>query len=159
MDHDLTSCCSPSPIQIPALPFIRVELRAPKPPSEQYPKELNAIGDHIRKRRPDLNLLQRQAADRIGVHHTTITNWERKACVSAIRFMPSIIHFLGYDPSPPAISLRDQLVSVRKGLGLSQRKMAERIGVDPATLQGWESGEHRPARRRAKLILKTLQRD
>jgi hypothetical protein len=45
----------------------------------------------------------------------------------AIRHMPAIVQFLGYDPLPPEISLRDRLVSARTALGLSQRKDFERV--------------------------------
>ena len=112
-----------------ALPFCHAELRASKPRPVHYPKQINTLGDHIRKRRLDLKLLQKQVADRIGVHELTITNWERNATVPAIRYIPAIIRFLGYDPVPPAVSLPERLAAVRRVLGLSQRKMAEQLGV------------------------------
>ena len=31
--------------------------------------------------------------------------------------------------------------------GLSRRTLAESLGVDPGTLQGWEAGEHKPVER------------
>ena len=88
-----------------ALPFCHAELRASKPRPVHYPKQINTLGDHIRKRRLDLKLLQKQVADRIGVHELTITNWERNATVPAIRHIPAIIRFLGYDPLPSSNSL------------------------------------------------------
>jgi transcriptional regulator with XRE-family HTH domain len=36
--------------------------------------------------------------------------------------------------------------------GLSQRAMAERLGVDPGTLQGWESRQHQPSQRMLERI-------
>jgi DNA-binding XRE family transcriptional regulator len=66
------------PALIPALPFCHSELRAVRPKSDRYPKEINTLGDHIRSRRLDLNLLQMQVAEQIGVDEITITNWERK---------------------------------------------------------------------------------
>ena len=48
----------------------------------------------------DLNLLQKQVADQIGVHELTITNWEVNATVPEVRYMPVIIEFLGYNPLP-----------------------------------------------------------
>jgi transcriptional regulator with XRE-family HTH domain len=41
-----------------------------------YPKELRTLGDHLRKRRLDLGLLQRQVAEQLGVDKTTVYNWE-----------------------------------------------------------------------------------
>jgi transcriptional regulator with XRE-family HTH domain len=91
-------------ILIPALPFCHAELRAPKPKSDHYPTEISTLGDHIRKHRLDLDLMQRQVGEQIGVDEATITNWERNATDPAVRFIPAIIEFLDYDPLPPAIS-------------------------------------------------------
>ena len=59
----------------------------------------------MRKHRLDLQLLQKQVADQIGVDELTVTNWERNATVPAIRHIPAIIRFLGYDPLPSSNSL------------------------------------------------------
>jgi DNA-binding XRE family transcriptional regulator len=75
----------------PALPFCHAEFRRSKPRPVSYPKEINTLGDHIRARRLDLNLLQKQVADRIGVHELTITNWECNATVPEVRYIPAII--------------------------------------------------------------------
>jgi transcriptional regulator with XRE-family HTH domain len=134
------------------LPFCHAELRAPKPKSEHYPKEINTLGDHIRTRRLNLKLLQKQVAKQIGVNAATITNWERNASTPAIGHMPGIIRFLGYDPLPAPISLPGRLLNFRRELGMTQREMAERLGVDPSTLRDWESGHHQPAVRSLNLI-------
>jgi transcriptional regulator with XRE-family HTH domain len=138
------------------LPFCHAELRAPKPLSEHYPKEINTLGDHIRTRRLSLNLLQKQVAEKIGVNAATITNWERNASTPAIGYMPAIIRFLGYDPLPAPISLPERLLNSRRELGMTQREMAERLGVDPSTLRDWESGHHQPTAKSLNLIAQVL---
>ena len=140
-----------------ALPFCHFELLAARRKPSQYPKQINSLGDHIRARRLDLNLLQKQVADQIGVHEQTITGWESNATVPEIRYMPAIIQFLGYNPLPAASSLPERLATARRTLGLSQRKMAGKLGVDPATLMGWEAGRHRPTGRSLDLIRRVLQ--
>ena len=107
-------------------------------------------------RRLDLNLLQNQVANQIGVHELTITNWEVNATVPEVRYIPAIIQFLGYNPLPAAITLPERLASARRALGLSQRKMAARLGVDPATLMGWEAGRHQPTGKSLDLIANVL---
>jgi transcriptional regulator with XRE-family HTH domain len=102
------------------------------------------LGDHLRSCRLDRNLLQVQVAEQIGVDTTTICNWESNASIPAIRYIPAVLQFLGYDPFPPAQTLAERLVTARKALGLSQRKLALSVGVDPGTLQSWEAGEHKP---------------
>ena len=87
----------------------------------------------------------------------TITGWEGNATVPEIRYMPVIIRFLGYDPQPSANSFPDRLATARRTLGLSQRKMAEKLGVDPGTVQGWEAGRHQPTGKSLEIIGRILQ--
>jgi transcriptional regulator with XRE-family HTH domain len=134
------------------LPFCHFELRAPKPKPTAYPRIVNSLGDHIRERRLDLKLLQKQVGDRIGVNGMTITNWERNATAPAIRYIPAILDFLGYNPMPPARTFPERLVLVRKMLGLTRRELALSLGLDESTVQGWETGEHEPIGRNMELI-------
>jgi len=143
-------------ILIPALPFCHFEFRAAKPKSGHYPKQINSLGDHIRARRLDLKLLQKRVADQIGVHEQTITGWERNATIPEVRYIPAIIQFLGYNPLPAASSLPERLATARRALGLSQRKMAEKLGIDPATLMGWEAGRHQPTGKSLDVIGRVL---
>jgi predicted transcriptional regulator len=80
------------------LPFCHFEFRTSKPKSAYYPKEINILGDHIRKRRLDLEILQKQVAYQIGVHEMTIASREGNATVPEVRYMPAIIQLLGYNP-------------------------------------------------------------
>jgi transcriptional regulator with XRE-family HTH domain len=86
----------------------------------------------------DLELLQREAADQIGTRVENLTNWERGKHPPAIRFLPGIIRFLGYDPLPDGETAGDRIRQSRKKLGLSQRKLADLLGVDPSTVWKWE---------------------
>jgi ribosome-binding protein aMBF1 (putative translation factor) len=64
---------------------------------------------------------------------------------------------LGYDPLPPANSFSERLATARQTLGLSQRKTAEKLSVDPATVKGWEAGRHEPTKRSVDVIGRVLQ--
>ena len=96
-----------------------------------YPPQLRTIGDHLRRCRLDLRLLQRELADRLGVDESTVTNWEINRTTPALRFLPPIIDLLGFDPRPADMTLGEQLV-------------ARILGVDPGTLWRWESGQRQP---------------
>ena len=87
----------------------------------------------------------------------TIMNWERNATAPEVRHIPAIIQFLEYNPLPAASSIPERLASARRSLGLSQRKMAAKLGVDPATLMGWEAGRHQPTEKSLRLIERILQ--
>ncbi|MGD0670027.1 MAG: recombinase family protein [Bryobacteraceae bacterium] len=106
----------------------------------RIPMQPKTIGDHIRKRRLGLKMLQREVAERIGVDKTSVFTWERNASNPQVRYMPAIIEFLGYNPLPDADTLAEQSVRQRTSLGLSRKESAERLGVDPSTLAQWEKG-------------------
>ncbi len=52
----------------------------------------------MRKKRLDLKLLQREAAERLGVDETTVYNWEKNRSNPSLRFIPKIIKFPGHFP-------------------------------------------------------------
>lgn len=131
-------------------------LKASKPKSPKYPKKLKTLGDHIRKKRLDLGLFQRDVADQIGVSEATIYNWERNTNSPQVHDIPAVIRFLGYNPLPSSSSFPEQLRYKRRLLGLSQTGMAKRVGVDPTTFRKWDQGRARPTRRSVEIIQKLI---
>jgi DNA-binding XRE family transcriptional regulator len=104
-----------------ALPFCKVVLRASKPLPEAYPKRLDSISDHIRKKRLEIKLMQFQVAEIIGVTESCINNWEKHRSTPAFWHMPNIIEFLGYVPdvitkSISGMSLGEKIVAYRMWL-------------------------------------------
>jgi len=59
------------------LPFCKVTLRAKKPASNAYPKKLKTLGDHLRKKRLDLKLLQKELAHRLCIDPSTLGRWKK----------------------------------------------------------------------------------
>jgi len=102
----------------------------------------------------DLGLQKKQLASQFCVDETTIHNWEDKGITPAIRFMPRIIEFLGYDPPADGQprSLAEQLKAHRSKLGLSRKKLAALLGIDQSTLASWEREKHRPTRKSLQLV-------
>ena len=139
------------------MPFCHAERQIAKPKSGHCPIQLDTLGDHIRARRIDLGLFQRQVAEHIGVCEATITNWERNESRPPVQYIPAIIGLLGYDPSAPATSLPERLIAARRVQGLTQREMAGRMGVDPSTLQDWEAGLHKPSKKKLQVISDCLR--
>ena len=50
---------------IPALPFCHVTLKATKP-RKDYPRELNTLGDHLRRKRREYGLFAKTVAQKLG---------------------------------------------------------------------------------------------
>ena len=137
-----------------ALPSYHIQLNAQKPPPPSYPRELKTIGDHLRKRRLDLGLMQREVSERLDVDEMTICNWETNRNLPLIRFIPRIITLLGYDPydenSPKDLAQR--IIFTRQKLGMTQKELAYRLGIDPSTLGRWERGIGQPSKRLAQAL-------
>jgi len=125
------------------LPFCSIQLTAQKPVKPS--PILNTIGDHIKRRRLELNLLQRDVAKVLGVDASTITNWEIDKTQPQLRFMPKVIEFLGYKPETSApTTLGEKIKEYRRVHGLSQKRLAQFLQIDPGMLARWERDEGKP---------------
>ena len=131
---------------IVALPFCKIELKAARPLSlPDYPNTLNTLGDHIRKKRLDLELLQKDVANIIDTTENTIWNWENNYATPSLPYIPNIIKFLGYAPFDTSNqTFGNNIIIYRKLHGISQREFARIIGIDPSTLGHWERGKISP---------------
>jgi transcriptional regulator with XRE-family HTH domain len=105
------------------------------------------LGDHLRKQRLDLKLLQRDVAARVGADTKTITNWELNRTEPDLAHLPAILAFLGYDPRPEGETFGQRLRRARTANGMSHRELARLIDVDASTIFKWEDGRHRPIAR------------
>jgi transcriptional regulator with XRE-family HTH domain len=124
------------------LPFCSVVLRAQKPLPEGYPANPKIIGEHIRKRRLDLRLSQKEVGEAIGVAMETVRQWESGRNSPAVRLMPKVVAFLGHPPVVDTGKIDGaRIKACRKLLGLTGQEAAERLGICASTLSSWENGE------------------
>jgi transcriptional regulator with XRE-family HTH domain len=100
-------------------------------PDRQNPKTKGlfrrpqTLGEHLKKRRRQLGLLQREADERMGISTGTYTNWEKgKTQPVAAQFRP-IVTFLGYDPTPEPTTLAERLEAKRRTLGVTFDQVAK----------------------------------
>ncbi|MGA1868534.1 MAG: helix-turn-helix transcriptional regulator [bacterium] len=113
---------------------------------------MKTIGDHIRKKRIELRLTQKELAQKIGTSEVTIYNWENNYAKLSIKWWPKIIDFLGYAPYSPPQSLGDRLAAYRRFQGLTQKEVARKMGVNKTTIRDWENREHIPKEKFFKII-------
>jgi DNA-binding transcriptional regulator YiaG len=86
-------------------------------------------------------------ARELGVTTKTYRNWERGVSHSvAVRHLPGVIRFLGYDPRPEPHGFPERLRFVREGRGLSIEGLGALLGIVPSTVLAWEQGSRRPGR-------------
>jgi transcriptional regulator with XRE-family HTH domain len=126
------------------LPFCDVTLAARKPQNSAYPEKLLTLGDHLRKKRLDLGLYQKDVAVAIGVDTTTIYNWENNRTSPPVRFIHRVVEFLGHGPPDlKSVSLGERIKRYRYLKGITQKELARQIGIDPTTLRRLEGNQGR----------------
>lgn len=131
---------------------VNLELRGKRPKNPHLPKELNTVGDHIRKARIERNMSQPDVAEVIGVLPYTVTSWELGHSNVLARYMPKVITFLGYNPvivNPTAIG--ERLKKWRLENGVSVKQLQSVLNIDRPTIQRVEAESNR-------VTMKTLKR-
>ncbi|MCK9418234.1 MAG: helix-turn-helix domain-containing protein [Nitrospirae bacterium] len=116
------------------------------------------LGEHIQKRRMDLGLFQRQAADKMGVSAASICSWER-GTEPELRHIPKIIEFLGYVPFDGPDDLFGRLRYFKKVHGMSFDRLGVAMGRDPEQLVDWLSNGMKPCKRNKEFICSFLKKN
>ena len=123
-----------------------------------YPESPKTIGEHIKKKRIELNLFQRDVANILKVSECSITNWEKNRTSPKIQLYPDIIKFLGYFPMEvDTTTIGGQLKAYRYQNGLTQDQMAVIFNVDGSTICSWENEEVKFSSCRLKEIEKIIK--
>lgn len=116
--------------------MLLLRLKALKPKETDF--EPQTLGEHLRKRRLELSLSQKQVAGELGVNSWTVLNWEKGHSAPPYEALPRILRWLGSDPFPVPQTLPERLAAKRRAMGWSVRQAARNVGVDPGTWGDWE---------------------
>lgn len=121
------------------LPFVHVSRKSliPRP----YDFEPQILGGHIRKKRLKMGLMQKEAAELLGVSSWTVLNWEKGHTEPPIASVSAILRFLGYNPFPQPKTIAQRLLAKRQVMGWSIKEAARAVGVDTSTWGNWERGK------------------
>ena len=141
--------------RIALLQFVPITLKALKPKETDF--EPQTFGEHVRKRRLELRLTQKQTAEQLGVNPWTVLNWEKGHTEPPIASMPAILRILGYDPFPEPKNIPERLLAKRRAMGWSIKEAARQLGVDEGTWGAWEREETVQRRMHRKLIAQLIE--
>jgi DNA-binding XRE family transcriptional regulator len=124
-----------------------------------YPENPKTLAEHLRRRRMDLGMTQKEAAHRLGAGQWTVINWENGRTAPAIRFLPGINAFLGFDPFDLGTTFRQRIRNARWRLGLSQRHLASQLVLGGSSVHDVESGRVSPQSKTARRVAQSLSTD
>lgn len=143
-----------------ALPFVNFKRKVNKPMPKSYPKKPMTIGEHLRKKRMELRLLQCDLADILRVSEDCITNWENNKSIPQINYYPGIQLFLGYSPLTfDESNFGGKLKAYRWKNGLSHKRLGKILGVNSTTIGAWEAGESVPKKENLEQLELLLKGD
>lgn len=110
--------------------------------TKHYEDDPQTIGEHLRKKRIENKLLQREVAVQLNVSEDTLTYWENERNLPQIHHYPAIISFLGYYPfEHDVLSISGKLKQIRHCLGLNFRQCAAMLQVSVDAATRWENGK------------------
>lgn len=121
------------------------------------------IGEDIARRRKDLGLSQSLFARRLGIPLETLKKYEGNKCYPCygrVMLMATVLgadfeKYAGCRPTvDPIFGIR--IKKLRITLGLSVAQLANKIGVPPTSIYGWESLIHQPSPRMVVRIEKFM---
>jgi len=136
-----------------ALPCLRYRNNSARRFPLSYPSTPTTIGEHIRKKRMDLGLLQTDVAQQLYVSADCVSYWENNRSTPQINYYPSIISFLGYSPFEiKTNTLSEKIVAYRCLNGLSYKAFGRLLGVDASTIRCWEIGRGTPNKEKIKKL-------
>jgi transcriptional regulator with XRE-family HTH domain len=100
--------------------------------------EPKTLGEHIKRRRLELGLTQKELGKRLGATAVTVLHWEKGQRQPPIQTIPHIVSFLGYDPFAKPTSVSEELAAMRRAMGWTIKYAARQLGVDESTWGRWE---------------------
>ncbi len=116
----------------------------------------NNLGEHLKKRRQELGLLQREVAVQMGILKETYANWENGHTEPVASQFRPVVAFLRFDPSPAPATLAERLEAKRRATGMTFSQAAKRLGWDEGPLTRYLNGIWRMPGQRAAALARFL---
>lgn len=110
---------------------------------KDYSETPQTLGEHLKKCRKELGLLQREAGERMGVTKETAANWEKGHTKPVPSQFKPVVVFLGYDPTSGSAFLAERFEAKRRSLGATLDQVALHLGWDEGAWRRYLKGEWR----------------
>ena len=130
-----------------ALPFCHLTLKGVRCPAWAYRGQMRSskempqtIGEHLRKHRLELRMKQKDVAVSLGLKTNPIERWERGVAEPNVGRLPPVIRFLGYVPFECNQTPASQFLFLRRCCGMTQTRLAKRLGCNLSSVWRWENG-------------------
>ncbi len=137
--------------------ILRKQKTYPMPFKAGFPINPKTIGEHIKRKRMQLGLMQSEVAEIINVSTDCIYHWETNRNKPQINYYQKIISFLEYNPFEiNANTLSEKIFAFRCLNGLSSKAFGRLLKVDASTVRSWELGESVPNRTTMIVLISTL---
>lgn len=127
--------------------LFRFSKTSPKPRPKHYPFNPQTLGEHLMKRRMDLEIPKIEVARRLGVTEEAIYAWETGMHYPYINYFARIIKFLGYSLWHfDTAALSGQIQDYRHKHGLTAEQFGKLVGVLCTAVRAWELNKFKPIR-------------
>ncbi len=110
------------------------------------PRELNSLGDHLRKVRVERGYTLHQVANMLGTSINRVFAWEHGVLKPSKKFREMLLRWMGYNPDD-----LDELFDPKRVRqwriqhGLSRAHLAKELGLAVNTIETWERGRYAPS--------------
>ena len=136
-----------------ALLSLTLHFKCKRPVLNCYPMNPQTLGEHIRKRRMDLNMTKKAMAIKFNVNEMTVGTWENNKHVPPPKHYANLIKYIGYLPfETKNLSLGKQLYYARQVAGLTQEKLSRLIKIDESSLRLIELDQRKPQSKIYKIL-------
>jgi len=81
-----------------------------------------------------------------------VMRWKTGKSVISVRYLKAVLGFIGYDPRSEGRTWGERVKRKREGLGLSERKLAKKLGVDSTSV--WKVEANRGVGKRLRTVIK-----
>lgn len=112
---------------------------------------MSVFSERLKELRKEQNLTQQEIADKLHVNRVTYTNWEKGNREPNFKMLIQLADMLNVSTDyllgreVDMITFSEQLKKYRTKKGLTQKELAEQIGIKQNSYSDWETGKNEPS--------------